>query len=100
MSSWRSSSASPGDGDVSDWLDVQFLLGSPGTLETVAPGICLHSCDGCWTHGSYLERLRIIKVQGSTIAMGRAQTTRPTKETGGANRHINQTTKPTAFSSA
>ncbi len=85
---------------ISDWFDLQLVLGSSGTLQTSAPGICLHSCDGCWINWSYLECLRIVKVQSGTLPMGWAQTTRAAKEASRANYHPDQTAEFSAFASS
>src|SRR5579859_760456 len=70
---------------VPDWLHVQFLLGASGTLHSKTLGKGLYACHGEWADRSCLECVRIVKLQGGSVALDRTETTGPTKKAGRAN---------------
>src|SRR5436305_13692568 len=90
MSACRCTPAGVAHGHVLDWLHLQFLSSASGTLQSSALGKGLYACHGQWLDRSYLERLRIVKLQSGTCTLGRAQTTGTTKKAGRAKHQTDQ----------
>jgi len=93
-----------GSWDVSNRLDLQFLLAAPGTLETNSSRLSHHSSYGGWLDRPRLEHVGTLELSHRTIALERAKATRATKEAGRADRIRGQTKEgpisPSAFASS